>query len=212
MNLALKSIGRISELLGVSPLSQSPLWNKTVDKITPNQVTVFLSQCHIYGRRDEGETAIDIAQREVAAYIDKNQLERPAFLNYRTHYKLSLTLDELKKGLQYLPNERAHAVLFALETNLDATGVAMLTHSSLRKMKLTDLATLCAQCCPRQISMQYVFWQHDDSFNLPLPLFGLDADVFDAFGLVWGELALGYQNIMKGQGFSASSEVLKLSE
>jgi len=58
---ALKDVGRIAGLLGVSPLSTSPLWSRAVDKINTHAIYAFIAQMSGDGKRDQAETAISIA-------------------------------------------------------------------------------------------------------------------------------------------------------
>jgi hypothetical protein len=192
---ALKDIGRISSLLGVSPLSRSAIWHQPVDTIEPAQLFAFIGRFDEIGQRDLAETAVSIAQSEVQKAIARNEIGISPMLSYSRPTRTYLTFGELKNGLSYVGQPRASAILFALETGLDSVGVSMLTHRRLALMQdLSDLAKNCLDACPRHLRTPYVFWEDRD--NIPLPLFGLDAAIFDALGLVWAELAFGYEHLI----------------
>ena len=199
MTPALKDVGNITQYLGTSPLASSSLWNSPVHAIEPIHLLAFVYRCNEQGFRDLAESSINIAQREIAAAVKRNEFGTPAILSYKPSIVAHLTVGELKAGLERLGQPHASAVLFALETSLDALDVARLTHTRMRRMMLSDLAKHCMNVCPRQITLQYVFWITDD-IGRTLPLFGLDAAVFDAFGMVWAELEQGYANLIMIDG------------
>lgn len=192
---ALKDIGRISTLLGVSPLSKSAIWHQPVDTIQPAQFYAFVDRFNELGQRDLAETAVDIVQSEVQKAVARNEIGIPPLLSYYRPTRTYLTAGELKNGLAYLGDARAAAVLFALETGLDALGVSMLTHRRLALMgEVSAIAKTCLEGYPRNLHTPYVFWEERD--GRAMPIFGLDAAVFEAFGLVWGELAFGYEHLI----------------
>lgn len=192
---ALKDIGRIGALLGASPLSKSAIWFQPVMEIQSAQLFAFVERFAELGQRDLAETSINIAQSEIQKAIARNELGVPPMLSYKHPLRTRLTVSELKDGLEYLGQTRAAAVMFALETGLDSVGVAMLTHKKLALMpELSEVAQEALKQCPRHIQTPYVFWE--ERGGKPMPVFGLDAAIFDAFGLVWAELAQGYENLI----------------
>lgn len=200
MTPALKDIGRISELLGVSPLSQSAIWSQSVDSIDPIQICAFEKRLTDLGQRDIAETAIDIAQAEVHKAVARNEINVPPMLSYVRSLRTYLTAGELRDGLLRLTRLHATVILFALETNLDSMTVATLTYQRLALMELSPLAKQCLNVCPRHLRTPYVFWEQQQSDGKVAPIFGLDAVVFETFGLVWAELAFGYKHLIMIDG------------
>ena len=82
---------------------------------------------------------------------------------------------------------------------MSADQVARLTRKGLEEYKaahtLSKLVQDALDAQPRQIRSQYIFW-NQDAAGKTVPVFGLDADVFDAFGMVWSELEAGYKNLI----------------
>lgn len=196
MTLALKDVGQISSLLGVSPLSRSSMWTQPVNTIQPAQFIAFIDRFNELGQRDMAETAIDLAQSEVQRAVTRGEFDAPAMLMYQRPLRTYLTAGDLKRGLEYCGEPHASAIVFALETGLDALGVAMLTHKRLALMtELSDIAKACLDECPQNLHSPYVFWA-DRGDSIVLPCFSLDHTVFEAFGLVWGELAFGYRHLI----------------
>ena len=193
---ALKDIGRIGALLGASPLSKSAIWFQPVMEIQPVQLFAFVERFSELGQRDMAETSIGIAQTEIQQAIARNEIGVPPMLSFKAPLRSRLTLAELKEGMDYIGRPRAQAMLFALETNLDAIGVAMLTYRKLALMPpVSEIARECLAVCPRHIGTPYVFWE--ERAGRPMPVFGLDAAVFEAFGLVWAEFAFSYKHLIQ---------------
>lgn len=87
------------------------------------------------------------------------------------------------------------AVLFALETGMNAVDVGRLTWPVATRMfrsaTLSDIAIGCTSMCLRQLHLQYVFWELNED-GVAAPVFSLDHDVYESFGLVWAELEAAY--------------------
>lgn len=195
----LKEIGHLASRTGISPLAQSPLWHQDISTITLAQVCAFLAKMKLRDRRDEGESALEIALQEVQQAVARNEIAAPPLLSYRRANRVNLTIGELRQGLAYLDDMRATATLFALETGMNALDVTRLTRPRLtawrRTHQLSPLAAACLHRTPRHLSCPYVFWCETDD-GAPLPLFGMDATIFEAFGLVWAELEQGYARLI----------------
>lgn len=194
---ALKEI--VADTIGTSLLAASPMWDQAVDKIIPAQITAFVDRNAELGLRDAAESAISIAIERVAAAVDAGAMPRPSMLSYARPEKQEVSRQELTGGMQYLGDLRTAMVLFALETGLDVAEVSQLTYLRLKALRIerrfSVLAEACLECAPpRQLSLQYVFWENSE-FGMPAPVFGLDADIFDAFGMVWAELTYAYNNM-----------------
>jgi hypothetical protein len=191
MQIALKNVGQMSNLSGINALTSSPLWEQPVDKIHPLQLHALVWRYAEKNQRDIAETAIQICLAEVNRVAVHNGEDAPLMLNYRSPYHYQMTKNDLRAGLVHLGVNKAAAVLFALESGMDGVEVASLTWNKVMRMfqtaTLTSAAIACIKICPRQLHMQYVFWCRNEDGE-PRPIFGLDADVFDAFGLVWAEL------------------------
>ncbi len=196
--LALKDI--LADKVGTSPLAGSPIWAQPIESIIPSQITAFVDRQAQLGKRDEAESAVEIALAAITRAVGRNELPVPDMLSYYRPNRIVLTSTEIKDGLLYLDNPKAAAVLFALETGMDSVDVARLTHRALADFRkthmLSPIALECLREAPlRHVALQYVFWRESDG-GFPLPLFGLEADVFQAFGLVWAELEQGYNNLV----------------
>ena len=197
MTPALKDIGRISELLGVSPLSQSTIWNQLVYTIKPAQLLAFEKRHSLMGKRDLAESSVDIAQAEVQKAVARNEIDIPVMLSYVRPARTHLTAGELRDGLLRVGKFQTAAILFGLETKMDSMMVSTLTHQRLNLAgELSPLARKCLSLFPRHIRSPYVFWDQSKSDGRVTPLYGLDVIVFETFGLLWGELAFGYENLI----------------
>lgn len=192
----------LADKVGTSPLAGSPMWTQPVEQIKPAQIHAFVTRLARQGKRDEADTAVEIALTAITRAVGQNLLPVPDMLSYYRPERTYMTTTEFKNGLLALDTVQAAAVLFALETGMDAIQVARLTHRGLATFRKTNELSPVALVCldeapPRHLTLQYVFWQGADA-GMALPLFGLESEVFDAFGLVWGELVQGYQNMISG--------------
>lgn len=199
---ALKHI--IAGTAGVSHLSQSPLWEQDVATITPAQLVAFVAKLKLDNRGDEAESAVNIAMKAVEDAADRGTIPHPAMLAYTRPNFIVLTIGELRRGLAFMQPVQAYAVVFALETGLSSQEVARFTHRDLaehrRTHKLSEMALACLTRSPRNVTSPYVFWR---ALNIagrattsPVPILDLDEAVFDAFGMVWGEMEQGYANLI----------------
>lgn len=201
---ALKNVGQMTALLGRSALSRSPLWEKPVGQIHLTQLHAFVARQATAGQKDTAETIVQICLNEVVKAVARDEIPVPAMMSYSAPKRSLMTAGELRDGLALMGREKGAAVLFALETELDATGVGYLTWTTAMRLyraaTLSPLAIACTRVCPRQLHLQYVFWTRFDGLDVPSPLLNLDQDVFDAFGLVWAELAESYDHLIMVDG------------
>lgn len=194
------ALKEIAESNGTSLLAASPMWEQPVDQIIPAQVLAFVARNAALGRRDAAESAVHIALSRVSQAVDAGTLPRPAILNYTRPENAGISLRELRDGLHRMGDLKSAMVTFALEVGMDATEVSYLTYARLKTLRLdgqafSELAEAALSCAPpRQLALQYVFWE-DAELGMPAPVVGLDADIFDAFGMVWAELAFEYNKL-----------------
>jgi len=194
----------IAGTAGVSHLSQSPLWDQDVATITPSQLIAFVAKHKLACRADEAESSVDIALTQITEAVKRGEIPRPPMLDYRRPNFIVMTQTELRRGLAFMRPEQAYAIMFALETGLSSQEVARLKHIDLhslrRERRLSDLANACLERMPRHIVSPYVFWRpiqkNGRTVTASTPIMDLDEAVFDAFGLVWGELEQGYANLI----------------
>lgn len=112
--------------------------------------------------------------------------------------KQYFTVGQLRNGLEQLSRPRRAAILFGLDSGLALDKVVSLTWADSKKpelrwkMKSYARSILAGQ--PRHISFPYVFWSFEK--QKPFPLFGLEQDVFDAFGMTWSELCHSYKKMI----------------
>lgn len=189
----------MSNLPGIKILASSPLWEQSVEKIHAVQLHALLRRYAEKNQRDIAETAIEICLNEVKRAVKDHEIPTPRMLDFTVPIRHRMTKRELQRGLALMGARKAAAVLFALEMGMDAKAVGYLTWTKAMRMfkaaTLTSVAIACTKICPRQMCLQYVFWQDDES-GQPKPFFSLDADIYDAFGLVWAELETAYSRLL----------------
>lgn len=199
MTPALKDIGSIKLLLGQSPLAQSPLWTKSIDTIVPQQLVAFTTNMGMQGREPKAHVTLELAMREIHKAVQDHKLpDTLPILTYKKSAHVTLTASELAQGLATLEAPRPAAILFGLEMGLTGTAAATVTWKQAIAWRnagqLTERAAQILAKQPRHLQCAYVFWS-ESSGGRPLPLFGLDSDVFAAMGLLWAELQAGYRTL-----------------
>lgn len=188
--LALKDIPGVAPVLGGTELAQSPIWEMRVDRIHPAQLTAFRAKLALCGKKAQADAAIDYVIRQVAKVDDAASM-----LWYVEPTEATVTVDDLLRGMKQLSRPMPAAIMFGLEMSMGADEIVCLTWRDAKKLKLTSYALRILRSQPVHISTDYVFWQEYD--GRPMPLFGLEQEVFDTFGVVWGELRHSYDRTMR---------------
>jgi hypothetical protein len=196
MTHALCNVGSVAARLAGSRLATSTLWRQPIDKIEPMQLHAFIVRASLEGHESQAVNEIQAAQIEVHKAVESGQIVRPRLLDYERPTHKLLTVSELKNGLARMSRARAQAVLFGLETRQSIEAVVALKWTDLAGMPaLTQLAANTLKAQPRHLRTDYVFWEPAEG-QKPMPVFGLERDVFDRFGCVWAELLTGYKHML----------------
>jgi hypothetical protein len=195
---ALKDVGNIAALIGMSALSKSSLWEQDVATIEAQQLHAYIWLQSSQGKRDQAESAVGMILQEVERVVKQCCLPAPPLLDYYREERFVMTSGELRAGLTVLGQTKAAAILFALETGIDCDQIAAITQQGLHEFKcrhtISALAEACLQTATRHASSCYVFWRTEGENTLPLGQ--LHVDVLDAFGMVWSELVASYENMI----------------
>lgn len=187
--LALKDIPGVAPVLGGTQLAQSPIWFQPVDRIHPTQLMAFRAKLALSGQKPQADAAIDYVLRQVAQAVGNVSM-----LDYFEPNESFITTDELVRGFKQMQRPMPAAILFGLEMHLRPDEVVTLTWNKVKKLKLTSYARHILKSQPIHIATKYVFWQqHDDKV---MPLFGIEQEIFDSFGKVWGELQHAYNRMI----------------
>lgn len=195
---ALKEV--LDGLPGLSLLANSRLWEQQVERITPAALQGFVWKMKEHGLRDQAESALELALSEITKAVGRNELPVPPMLAYQAPCSTRLTIDELRRGFKQMGFLRTAACICALETGLTLHQVVHLTHRGLTTLRrsgaLSELAEACLEVAPpRHFTLQYIFWEANEDL-LALPLVGMDELLYNAFGLLWGELVDAYAHLI----------------
>lgn len=192
--LALKDIPGVAPVLGGTQLAQSPIWHMRVDRIHPSQLMAFRAKLALSGQKSQADAAIDFAVRQVAAALDKDEVLSVSMLDYFEPNDAVITTDQLVSGFAQMQRPMPAAILLGLELGLRPDEVVTLTWQKAKRLKLTSYARHILNSQPIHIATRYVFWQQCE--DKVMPLFGLEQEVFDQFGMVWGELQHAYNRMV----------------
>jgi len=192
--LALKDIEGICPTLGNTPLSKSPIWNTPVDQIIPAQLTAYRTKMALAGQASEANAAIQFALRCVMIAARQGKIDMVGMLHYSEPRDTTITAGMLKRGFATMKRPRPAAILFGLESGLEIEQIISLTWEKAKRLTLTPYAKRILDSQPIHIRCPYVFWS--ERAGKPQPLFGLSQEVFEVLGVVWGELAIAYNQIV----------------
>lgn len=187
--LALKDIPGVAPVLGGTQLAQSPLWNTPVDRIHPAQLTAYRAKLALSGQKSQADAAIDYMLRQVAS-----EAGSVSMLDYFEPNESFITTDELVRGFEQMQRPMPAAILLGLELQLRPEEIVTLTWQKAKKLKLNARSRHILNSQPINIATKYVFWQQRE--DKVMPLFGLEQEVFDIFGKVWGELQHAYNRMI----------------
>ena len=193
---SLKDISSFKRLANTA-LASSPLWNLPAKKIKPHQLAAFRKRLEL-----ERYPAADSLFANIMLSLDEarlsGELTDAPVLSYSEPIHTALTSDDLIKGFALMTRPLPAAILFALEVGMSPEQVVTLTWKMVSKAfrygGLTPIARRILEAQPRHIRSQYVFWREHG--NKPIPLFGLELEVFGCFGMVWAELQQGYTSLV----------------
>lgn len=191
--LALKDIPGVAPVLGGTEMAKSPIWTQPIDHIHPSQLMAFRAKMSMRGQKAQADAALDYMLRQVAGAVDKDDINSVVMLDYFEPNESFITTDELVHGFEQMQRPMPAAILFGLEMNMRPDEVVTLTWQKAKKLKLTGQARHILKSQPIHIATRYVFWQQRDRV---MPLFGMDQEVFDVFGKVWGELQHAYNRMV----------------
>lgn len=187
--LALKDIPGVAPVLCGTQLAQSPLWTQPVDRIHPSQLMAFRAKLALSGQKPQADAAIDYLLRQVA-----QEAGSVSMLDYFEPNESFITTDELVRGFEQMQRPMPAAILFGMEMQLRPEEIVTLTWNKAKKLKLTGYARHVLKSQPIHIATKYVFWQQRD--DKVMPLFGMEQEVFDVFGKVWGEMQHAYNRMV----------------
>lgn len=188
--LALKNINGVMPVLGNTSISKSAIWNSPVDQINPAQLIAFRARLALENNVAEADATIAYLLLRIKEVAPDAQV-----LRYAQPRKVAFMSSDICRGFVRMTPPAPAAIIFGIETNLTADQVTTLTwlkaKAMIRSNKLSDQAILSLKSQPIHITSRYVFWRYVE--RKALPLFGLEQEVFDAFGMVWAELTVAYR-------------------
>jgi hypothetical protein len=202
MNLKLKDVGNMCSIKGITPIKSTKMWEQDVTTITPTQLFTFKARMKLDNQSDIGDTVIEAVLSELQRACAQGQIEFVEALRYSITKAPLLTLGELRKGLSQLSEPTQMAIMFGLEAKMSAEDVSFLTWARLNDMQqrdeVSELAQTIAFSRQRNLHSPYVFWHVENKKAYPVT--GLEMEVFNAFDMVWGELAEAFRTLVMIDG------------
>lgn len=189
--LQVKDIGQDNAHLQNSQLKNYRLWNKPTSEVKSLDLLIYQKSMEIEGNGNEAIRDIEELQRATIMAMLDGRLNDAPYLSYMGQ-RIKMTMGDFTALLQYsdLSQIRKKAILFSLETGIKPEDVVIMTWKILSKTSLTPLAKAIVESIPRNIHINYVFWEDMESFSMVTPLFGLSQNVQDMFsGLTHREVS-----------------------
>lgn len=194
---ALKDIKSFKFNLANSRLANSPLWNQAVESIHPAQLHAFRAKLKLEGH----EGADSLFKKITDALIDAQRtgdIKGAPILRYSEPATHTITAQAVRMAFERMTRPMPAAILFGLETGLTPERLVTLTWPKAKLLvlsgKVKTYARQILEAQPRHLNSEYVFWQQRGRSS-PQPLFGLEMDVFEEFGMVWSELQEAYRKM-----------------
>lgn len=193
--LHIKDLGLENAHLKNSKLQNYRLWNKPTSQVKPLDLIIYQKSMEIEGQEQEAIRDIEELQRITILAMLEGRLNNAPYLSYIGE-RIRMTMGDFTSMLQYadLTPVRKKAILFALETGIKPEDVVIMTWKLASKTKMTPLAKAIIDSLPRNIHINYVFWEEMDAFSMTAPLFGLSQNVQDMFsGMLFREASKLFQ-------------------
>jgi hypothetical protein len=192
---ALGELGNLPNVLSNSLISNSPLWKREASTIKKVDLFLFLRQykdTEQYGSACREVEKVTVAGLE--AIID-GAIEEGEFAFFQQP-KVAFISDELCEWLSGISLTRCHALLFALEMEMDPKTVIGLEWKDLSRFELTPVAKKIVDQAPRHMKLKYVFWDYLTNGSAA-PLFGLGETALEVSqGLGFDVLQNLYNNLV----------------
>lgn len=180
--LQVKDIGQNNAHLQNSKLKNYRLWNKPTSQVKPLDLLIYQKSMEIEGCGNDAIRDIEELQRATIMEMLEGRLNDAPYLSYMGQ-RIKMTMGDFTALLQYadLSPMRKKAILFSLESGIKPEDVVVMTWKIYAKTNLTPLAKAIVESVPRNIHINYVFWEDLDTFSMVTPLFGLSQNVQDMF-------------------------------
>jgi hypothetical protein len=180
--LHIKDLGIENARLKNSKLKNYRLWNKPISQVKSLDLLIYVKTMEIEGEQEAASQDVEELQRITIMAMLEGRLNDAPYLSYAGQ-RVKMTMGDFTTLLQYaeLSQTRKKAILFSLETGMKPEDVVILTWKMAQKMKMTPLAKSIVESTPRNIHVNYVFWEEMETFSMTAPLFGLSQDVQDLF-------------------------------
>lgn len=194
----LKNIKSFKLDLANSRLASSPLWNQAVESIHPAQLHAFRARLKLEGY----EGADSLFKKITDALTDAQRtgdIKGAPILRYSEPVVPTVTAQAIRMAFERMTRPTPAAILFALETGITPERLVTLTWPKAKLLVLSgQVKTYARQILekqPRHLNCEYVFWKQSGKAS-PQPLFGLEMEVFEEFGMVWSELQEAYRKMI----------------
>jgi hypothetical protein len=214
--MRLRDVQGVGEILATSSFGTDPLWDKELEGVKEESITLFYARASIAGMRKEAIDLIEAVQSAVivAAFHGEKAAGVSAIIMHVPPPD-PFMVDEFVTRLAKLSQARCRACLYALVTRSAPPAVTALTWNDLPQGRshLPVLAREILDECARtrHIRLPYVFWEWATN-KIAAPLMDLQGTIEVAFCCTWPELVEKHDRMIKVNRSSDSTSFMQLAD
>jgi hypothetical protein len=165
--VALRELGLFNTLPADSPLRDSPLWDRDVESIHPEQLLAFVKRMEMLGQGEQAMASAEIILGTLHHCIGRGDIDGSPLAGMRPPKK-RLTHAELRESLSPMSAARKDAVLFAADASLALDEVIALRWRRAYKLTLSERGRKILRDRPRHMFTDLVFWELIEGKTLPM--------------------------------------------
>lgn len=185
--MLLQNVGKLRYTDAAEHLSTSALWGKSVYEADKMQIHALYQRLSMVLGQREAESVIDDAVRACMEAYLLGDLETNAWMMYCCPL---VAEEQVAARMERFSIMERYTIAIAVSASLSLREAITLTWNVAGHLSKTwpDDARVLLKCVPRHIRCPNVFWAHN-SLGEPKPLYHLEGEVLDAFGMPWVDVA-----------------------
>lgn len=187
----MKNLGNLSATACDTPLAKSKMWERDIETISPAEIYAFIHRHKLIDNEEAARQSVDMLLFELKTCIARRQVSGSK-IERLSAFDIKITLSDIRKLLNGMTRIKSLATIFALETGVDLSKLALLRWSQLDDMNLSERAKEVISNVARHIRTDLVFWEYESGRLSPLFSFG--AYVESKTNTPWTALQIMYKS------------------
>jgi len=150
----------IKELMaGNSAISNSRMWDKDVEKITPEEVSAYLKVMAMRGLGQEGLDSVEMLLSKIRPMLESGAIKNDKIAQYNLPTR-KFNVSSLHDELSDFSIARRTAIIVCIMSDLTLSQVATLKRKDVRELNISTKALEVIMHFPASINTDYVFWEY----------------------------------------------------